>query len=171
MSDLYVKEADGLHEVVTDIGVFKGATDSADGTTGLVTKPKAGDNCKFLQGDGSWGIVPDKVIYNSSKNELQLWGNGKLISTCSFTASNIVRDTYYTITFDPNGGSGGGSMSLKGGNSLGLLANVTRSGYSLKGWYTSSSGGSVVSVSTTPSKDTTYYAQWIANDGDSSSGG
>ena len=36
---------------------FTGATSSADGTAGLVIKPSAGDEGKYLKGDGTWGTV------------------------------------------------------------------------------------------------------------------
>lgn len=37
---------------------FKGATSSSDGTGGKVPKPKAGQNGKYLKGDGTWSDVP-----------------------------------------------------------------------------------------------------------------
>ena len=37
------------------IDVMQGATASADGASGLVPKPEAGDQDKFLKGDGTWG--------------------------------------------------------------------------------------------------------------------
>ena len=37
--------------------IFTGATNSADGTTGLVIQPVAGDEGKYLKGDGSWDTV------------------------------------------------------------------------------------------------------------------
>lgn len=36
---------------------FTGATATEDGTSGLVPKPEAGDQDKFLKGDGTWGTV------------------------------------------------------------------------------------------------------------------
>ena len=36
---------------------FTGATDTTDGTHGLVPAPVAGDNTKFLKGDGTWAEV------------------------------------------------------------------------------------------------------------------
>lgn len=38
---------------------FRGATDQAAGTHGYVPAPAAGDQGKFLKGDGSWGTVPN----------------------------------------------------------------------------------------------------------------
>ncbi|WP_337577012.1 phage tail fiber protein [Megasphaera massiliensis] len=37
---------------------FKGATSSSDGMGGKVPKPKAGQNGKYLKGDGTWSDVP-----------------------------------------------------------------------------------------------------------------
>lgn len=36
---------------------MNGATSSAPGTSGLVPAPSAGDNAKYLKGDGSWGAI------------------------------------------------------------------------------------------------------------------
>lgn len=41
-------------EEIVDADVFTGATSSTDGAKGLVPGPKAGDEKKFLQGDGTW---------------------------------------------------------------------------------------------------------------------
>lgn len=39
--------------------VMQGATASADGVSGLVPKPEAGDQGKFLKGDGTWDEPTD----------------------------------------------------------------------------------------------------------------
>lgn len=39
-----------------------GATSSAAGTSGLVPTPAAGDNAKFLKGDGTWGAVTTNAL-------------------------------------------------------------------------------------------------------------
>lgn len=41
-------------EEIVAADVFTGATSSTDGSDGLVPGPKAGDEKKFLQGDGTW---------------------------------------------------------------------------------------------------------------------
>ena len=41
----------------TTYSVFKGATASAAGSTGLVPAPAAGNNLKFLRGDGTWQVA------------------------------------------------------------------------------------------------------------------
>lgn len=71
----------------------------------------------------------------------------------------------YTATFDANGGSGPSPSSItKPYNSgLGTLPTTSRNGYTFKGWYTATSGGTKISTSTKLTKDVTYYAQWTAN--------
>ena len=46
----------------SDSAVYTGATSSADGKAGLVKKPSAGDQNKYLKGDGTWG-TPDGATY------------------------------------------------------------------------------------------------------------
>ena len=41
-------------EEIAAADVFTGATSSTDGADGLVPGPKAGDEKKFLKGDGTW---------------------------------------------------------------------------------------------------------------------
>lgn len=157
---IYVKEQDGLHKVINDITVFTGATESDDGTNGLVIQPHAGDNHRFLQGDATWGKVPDKIIYNDNLKKLQLYAENDLVSECDMNAKDIISNDTYTITFNPNGGSGGGTMKVAINDKIGILANATRSSYELDGWYTSSSGGTRITANTIPTRDTTYYAHW-----------
>jgi hypothetical protein len=41
--------------------IFVGATSAAPGSKGLVPQPQAGDDTKFLKGDGTWGVAPNVV--------------------------------------------------------------------------------------------------------------
>lgn len=47
-------DGDAIRALLT---VMEGATASADGTSGLVPKPLAGDQDKVLKGNGTWGTV------------------------------------------------------------------------------------------------------------------
>ena len=69
--------------------------------------------------------------------------------------------TYYTVTFNPNGGSVGESTrSVASGSSIGSLPTPSRSGYSFNGWWTAASGGEQIYSSTTISANTACYAHW-----------
>lgn len=46
----------------TTYSAFTGATSGAAGTSGLVPAPAAGDQAKYLKGDGTWGTYDDPMI-------------------------------------------------------------------------------------------------------------
>ncbi len=72
----------------------------------------------------------------------------------------------YTVSFHPNGGptASPATKSVIFDGTYGTLASITRSGYTLRGWYTEAIGGTKVETSTavTNSADHTLYAQWNA---------
>ena len=71
--------------------------------------------------------------------------------------------TYYTVSFDANGGSvGTASITVMNGETYGDLPVATRTSYRFDGWFTSASGGTQITGSTTVSltADQTLYAHW-----------
>lgn len=70
----------------------------------------------------------------------------------------------FTVTFNKNGGNtpSPASKSVTQGSTYGTLATCTRTGYTLKGWYTASSGGTKITSSTTVNLtgNQILYAQW-----------
>ena len=72
----------------------------------------------------------------------------------------------YSVTLDANGGSINCDeiKSYTYGVGATLPTNVTRTGYTFAGWYTSATGGTkYASISTTATGNKTYYAHWTAN--------
>jgi uncharacterized repeat protein (TIGR02543 family) len=69
----------------------------------------------------------------------------------------------YTISFNPNGGSG--TASLFGttglGGTLASLPVPVRYGYDFDGWFTAAKGGTAVTTSTVFGTDSTIYAHWV----------
>ena len=63
----------------TTYSVFTGATASAAGTSGLVKAPAAGDQNKFLKGDGNWAVV-DSFPSQSGNAGKYLTTNGTNVS-------------------------------------------------------------------------------------------
>ena len=51
----------------TTYSVMTGATSSADGATGLVPKPTAGNQGKYLRADGTWATPPDTNTWTAFK--------------------------------------------------------------------------------------------------------
>ena len=69
----------------------------------------------------------------------------------------------FTMTFDANGGSGGGDYTYYYGDSIGSVPTPWRDGYTFLGWYTAKTGGTKVTESTTVNANAIYYAQWRIN--------
>lgn len=73
----------------------------------------------------------------------------------------------FTVTFNGNGGGTPSptSKTVTYNSTYGTLATCTRTGYTLKGWYTATSGGTKIETSTkvTITANQTLYAQWTAN--------
>src|SRR5687767_2068593 len=53
------------------VSVFGGATSLLDGTWGFVPMPEAGDQDKFLKGDGTWADPAD-VLFNNTSAEFDI---------------------------------------------------------------------------------------------------
>ena len=65
LNELTVHFRDDVDKTITipSASVMEGATDQTDGEEGLVPAPLAGDENKFLRGDGTWAIVESGVEY------------------------------------------------------------------------------------------------------------
>ena len=65
-------------ELIEDNAVsdMTGATSITDGTHGLVPAPEAGDEDKFLKGDGTWGESGGNVVYSSTPKIVGKWIDG-----------------------------------------------------------------------------------------------
>lgn len=68
---------------ISEADIMTGATASANGTAGLVPAPLAGEQEKFLKGDGTWDNIPTELpVVTSSDNDKILkvingaWGAG-----------------------------------------------------------------------------------------------
>lgn len=79
--------------VVSDM---TGATASADGEHGLVPAPKAGDENKYLKGDGTWGEVSGGADYSSTPKVVGTYNDGTDIY-------DVYEVTMVTSHSNPNG--------------------------------------------------------------------
>lgn len=116
-----VIRADYLKQIIENYlanqDVMGGATASADGSKGLVPAPSAGDNLKFLRGDGTWAAaggsanIDNKSITQNNDSQIQTIGvidqnSGNAIKKWSGTEAefeaitNKDLDTEYTIEDD-----------------------------------------------------------------------
>ena len=85
-------------------GDFTGATSGADGTTGLVIKPSAGDEGKYLKGDGTWDtVIGGEVTVQNSGVDL-----ATAATTINFDGAGVTATgTGAVKTITIPGGSGG----------------------------------------------------------------
>lgn len=75
----------------TTYSAMTGASSGAAGTSGLVPAPAAGDEGKFLQGDGTWATAPSGTTYTAGTN-VQISAQN-VISATDTTYSNFVGAT------------------------------------------------------------------------------
>ena len=66
---------------------------------------------------------------------------------------------HHSVTFDANGGEGGGTAWVADGPGLAPLAAARRN-YRLVGWFTAAEGGDEVTAETPITADMTLYAHW-----------
>lgn len=82
-----------------------GATDSADGRMGLVPTPHAGDNRKYLCGDGTWKSVESSTSLPSTRNLIKGNGSGGALAATPGTDYAIPSQipTKIVVVSDANG--------------------------------------------------------------------
>jgi uncharacterized repeat protein (TIGR02543 family) len=100
------------------------------------------------------------TVFNYA-NQVSAGGSWTIVGNTTFYA--WWTPIQYTVTYNANGGSvSPASATVNYGSSV-TLPTPTRSGYTFNGWYTASSGGTLVGsagASYTPSSTITIYAQW-----------
>jgi len=93
--------------------------------------------------------------------------NGRQLSASSlFTKDSVTVyaqwDPSYTITLNPNGGAVSPATTTTGvGRKLTYIPTAYRDGYTMEGWYTSTTGGTRVTSQYEFSGDMTIHARWI----------
>lgn len=104
------------------------------------------------QFDFKTGITSDLTLYAH-------WSSN--ISSGGDDGSYIPPTTYYTVTFDANGGvASNSSLRIASGSAIGTLPTATWGGYTFLGWFTAAVGGTQITTSTRVTSDMTVYAQW-----------
>ncbi len=98
----------------------------------------------------------------SGGNEFN-FGNGGTSVTTNITLYAQWTQTFHTVSFDPNYGSGTPTTQNIPGGGTAVSESPSRTGYTLAGWSTAQSGGTLFDFDTTITAATTLYAQWTAN--------
>ncbi|MDD3304213.1 MAG: InlB B-repeat-containing protein, partial [Clostridia bacterium] len=130
---------------------------------------------KVVSINGTYGTLPTPTRTGYTFNGWYTGTNGTGTNiTASTTVTNTSNHTLYakwtinnyTATFNANGGSTASPSTITKsyGSQLGTLPTTSKTGYTFKGWYTATSGGTQISTTTTmPASNVTYYAQWTVN--------
>ena len=104
--------------------------------------------------------------YTSRTNGTQVISSTTVTTASNHTIYAHWRANTYTVTYNANNGSvSPASKNVTYGSSYGTLARPTRTGYNFDGWYTSATGGTLITSSTqvTTASNHTIYAHWSAN--------
>ncbi len=92
--------------------------------------------------------------------------SSEVVEVNNYTLYAHWKKSEYTISFDGNGGkASSNSKKVTYGGTYGNLPSCSKTGYTLKGWFTAKSGGTQITLETKVStaSDHTLYAQWKAN--------
>ena len=68
--------------------------------------------------------------------------------------------TYYTVSFDTDGGTEIAAQSVKAGGTADRPADPTKNGYTFAGWYTDNTYSTEYIFSAPVNKAATVYAKW-----------
>ena len=160
----------------TTYSAFTGASASAAGSAGLVKAPSAGDQTKFLRGDGTWAADNDTTYSAATSSALGLVKIGSNITnssgTISLTKANVTSalgytpptadtDTHYTSHLYAGSGTAANAATTNGNTKIALYDNSTaREALTIKGTggttVTSDANG-VITINSTDA-NTTYSA-------------
>ena len=106
-------------------------------------------------------------IYASSYNgtvkflKTMYTNSGKVADTSNIDGSTIAGAvTAYTVSFETNGGTYAAPQTVAAGSKLGKFPTVTRSGYTLVGWYTDRNFYTPFSANSAIYGNITLYAKW-----------
>ena len=121
-------------------------------------------------GDVTWNARNASLGNHTFTHTTYKDGVADKVETVTFTVK-----TFYTITFNANGGSLGTanpSNAMAEGTTVGMLPVPTRTGYTFVGWFTAAEGGEQISAETKVTSGVTYYAHWTTGGGsDDGTGG
>ncbi len=132
-------------------------------------------NTRDVTYDSTYGTLPNatragytfKGWFTATSGGSQVTSGTKVTITAAQTLYARWQANSYKVTFNSNGGSTPNptSKNVTYDSTYGTLPTVSRTGYTFKGWFTATSGGSQVNTGTTVkiTGAQTLYARWQAN--------
>lgn len=139
-------------------GTVSKTSPSITGTYGIY----ATANFKFYDGIaiGKNEAINDLTKVNDVETGYELVSSFETQSGTTYK-TKYLSDNPVTITFNANGGTvDEASRKIEAGVPIKKLPTATYSTYTMDGWFTSSSGGTLITTSSTFSQDTEIFAQY-----------
>lgn len=129
---------------------FTGATSQDAGTSGLVPAPAAGDEGKFLQGNGTWATVSTGTQYTAG-NGINIDANNEISIDTSVVAevADIPTVNDATLTVTQNGTTAGTFTANSSTNTTIALTDTTYSAFTGTDGQTAGTAGLVPAPATT----------------------
>ena len=150
----------------TDITLPNGSTVNKDGS---VNVPKGGsveigDTTVTLPNGGKITPNSDGTVSIPGGSVVERDGETTVIpkdgATLDPKTGKITYSTYYTVTFDSNGGSRVTSARILHGEQLNRPKDPTKKGYTFEGWFTDAGCKKAYDFSTPVTGNITLYAKW-----------
>jgi uncharacterized repeat protein (TIGR02543 family) len=101
---------------------------------------------------------------SSAATTLQMPANAVTVTATWTSAGGGSYDTYYTVTFNSNGGSTVAGKSVIDGGTVTKPADPTKPDYTFAGWFTDAELTKAYDFSAKVTKNFTLYAKWVAVD-------
>ena len=156
----------------TTYAVFKGATASAAGGTGLVPAPAVGQNTRYLRGDGTWQTPPNTTygVATTEDNGLMSATDKKKLDGIETGANKYTHPSYtartsglYKITVDASGHVSAVTAVTKADiTALGIPGSDTNTTYAVFKGATASAAGTSGLV---PAPASGYTSRYLRGDG------
>ena len=105
----------------TTYSAFTGATSGAEGAAGLVPKPAAGDNAKYLAGDGTWKTVAQATYDEATQTAAGLMSAADKAKLDGVEAGADKTEVDQTVTTTSQNAVSGGAVAAE----LELKANLS----------------------------------------------
>lgn len=139
---------------------------SPDYNTGTQVDLRSGQNAYWTITDSEASGTPDQFAAFGRAYNAGGWSDWVKSNTVVSTPY-VAPVTTYTVTYNANGGSGGGTSTFTAGGSTTAASAPTRSGYTFNGWYDTGSLDYTYYAGAgatwyPPSQNITMYARWTA---------
>ena len=160
-------EAKAAYEVITSNGLLsitaEGYEGTYDGKEHGITVISSGATIKYGTSLGEYNLTESPKYINPGTYTVYYEVTKEGYKTVNGSKDIIINKAKFLVTFNANSGSTAtNNKTITYNEEYGTLPVPTRSGYRFDGWYTSASGGNLISANTivTTFSNHTLYAHW-----------